>query len=91
MLYEAPVPDYPRVEITINFCSDNSCTAPTADFLSMVRLLAHLVAFTASILSAEGSTVTGRVVKVYDGDSITELDGNYTQHKIRLDGVDAHP
>jgi endonuclease YncB( thermonuclease family) len=31
------------------------------------------------------------VVKVYDGDSITELDGNYTQHKIRLDGVDAHP
>lgn len=73
------------------FCPDNSCAAPTADFLSMVRLLTHLVAFTESILSAEGSTVSGRVVKFYDGDSITELEGNYTQHKIRLDGIDAPP
>jgi competence ComEA-like helix-hairpin-helix protein len=55
----------------------------------MVRLLALLIALTASILSAEGGTVTGRVVKVYDGDTITVLDGNYTQHKIRLDGIDA--
>ena len=55
----------------------------------MVRLFAYLIALTASILSAEGGTVTGRVVKVYDGDTITVLDSNYLQHKIRLDGIDA--
>jgi endonuclease YncB( thermonuclease family) len=55
----------------------------------MVRLLVLLITLTASILSAEGGTFTGRVVKVYDGDTITVLDGNYTQHKIRLDGIDA--
>jgi endonuclease YncB( thermonuclease family) len=40
------------------------------------------------LVMRDGS-VTGRVVKVYDGDTITVLDSNYTQHKIRLDGIDA--
>ena len=62
---------------------------PSCGFLGMVRLLVLLIALTAFILSAEGGTVTGRVVKVHDGDTITVLDGNYTQHKIRLDGIDA--
>jgi endonuclease YncB( thermonuclease family) len=59
------------------------------EFPSMVRLLALLIALTATIPNAQGSTVTGRVVKVYDGDTITVLDSSYTQHKIRLDGIDA--
>ncbi len=33
-------------------------------------------------------TLTGKVVKVADGDSITVLD-NIIQHKIRLQGIDA--
>lgn len=34
-------------------------------------------------------TLTGRVVKVVDGDTIYVLDSNYEQHKICLTGIDA--
>ncbi len=34
-------------------------------------------------------TLTGKVVKVADGDSITVLDSTNTQHRIRLQGIDA--
>lgn len=34
-------------------------------------------------------TLTGRVVRVADGDTITVLDGTNTQHRIRLEGIDA--
>lgn len=34
-------------------------------------------------------TITGRVVGVSDGDTITVLDSTKTQHKIRLAGIDA--
>jgi endonuclease YncB( thermonuclease family) len=34
-------------------------------------------------------TITGKVVGVTDGDTITVLDASKTQHKIRLAGVDA--
>ncbi len=34
-------------------------------------------------------TITGRVVKVYDGDTVTILDASNTQHRIRLQGIDA--
>ncbi len=34
-------------------------------------------------------TIKGRVVGVSDGDTITLLDGSKTQHKIRLQGIDA--
>lgn len=34
-------------------------------------------------------TLTGRVVGVHDGDTITMLDASHTQHKIRLAGIDA--
>lgn len=39
------------------------------------------------ILQAE--TLTGRVVKVIDGDTVTLLDASKIQHKIRLAGIDA--
>jgi len=38
---------------------------------------------------AWGDTLTGRVVSVADGDTVTVLDANYQQHKIRLSGIDA--
>ncbi len=40
-------------------------------------------------LTAFADSLTGKVVKVTDGDSITVLDNTNTQHRIRLQGVDA--
>ncbi len=34
-------------------------------------------------------TVTGKVVKITDGDTLYVLDANYKEHKIRLAGIDA--
>jgi len=46
-----------------------------------------------SLLSAAASvqagTIDGRIVGVHDGDSLTMLDREQRQHKIRLNGIDA--
>ena len=53
-----------------------------------MRLLSFLIAILVSghICAAE---LTGRVVGVTDGDTITVLDADKTQYKIRLAGIDA--
>ncbi|CAD7288256.1 thermonuclease family protein [Campylobacter suis] len=33
--------------------------------------------------------LSGKVIKVSDGDTVTILDNSYTQHRIRLNGIDA--
>ena len=38
---------------------------------------------------ATASTLVGKVIKVVDGDTLTILDANYKEHKIRLAGIDA--
>ncbi len=43
----------------------------------------------AASLAAWAETITGRVVGVADGDTITVLDAKNEQHKIRLAGIDA--
>lgn len=50
-------------------------------------LLSALLFLSALSISAE--TISGRVVGVADGDTITVLDSANTQHKIRLAGIDA--
>ncbi len=40
-------------------------------------------------ITASADSLTGKVVKVADGDSITVLDSINTQHRIRLQGIDA--
>ena len=40
------------------------------------------------ILPAKGIGITGRVVRVADGDTISVLDASNTQHKIRFHGID---
>ncbi len=52
-------------------------------FSSLVLLLALLP------LLAAADTLTGRVVKVTDGDTVHVLDASQTRHKIRLQGIDA--
>ncbi len=37
----------------------------------------------------QAATLQGKVVNVADGDTVTELDEQTTQHKIRLQGIDA--
>jgi endonuclease YncB( thermonuclease family) len=40
-------------------------------------------------VSAQPQTITGKVVGVSDGHTITVLDSSNRQHKVRLDGIDA--
>jgi endonuclease YncB( thermonuclease family) len=40
-------------------------------------------------LPASADTLTGKVVKITDGDTLYVLDANHEQHKIRLAGIDA--
>jgi len=42
-----------------------------------------------TVETSGGQTLTGRVVRVADGDTITVLDSSNTQHRIRLEGIDA--
>lgn len=44
---------------------------------------------TLAVSSAGAETITGKVVGVSDGDTITVLDGDRTQFKIRVAGIDA--
>lgn len=49
--------------------------------------LPFLLLFAAA--TAGAAEITGLVVKVADGDTITVLDSAHAQHKIRLEGIDA--
>ncbi len=51
--------------------------------------LALFVAATLFAAQAYADILTGRVVKVADGDTVTVLDDLHRQHKIRLIGIDA--
>lgn len=42
-----------------------------------------------STAAAGEQTLTGRVVRVADGDTVTLLDSSNTQYRIRLEGIDA--
>jgi endonuclease YncB( thermonuclease family) len=53
----------------------------------MMRLLLLSLALLAPLACAE--TLTGRVVGIADGDTITVLDTSNQQHRIRLNGIDA--
>jgi endonuclease YncB( thermonuclease family) len=50
-------------------------------------LIAIALALTTSTVCAD--TLTGRVVSIADGDTLTLLDATKTQHKIRLAGIDS--
>lgn len=54
-------------------------------------LLAILVAALTTVSASAGTTnvITGKVVRVADGDTIMVLDSFKTQHKIRLNRIDA--
>ena len=49
-------------------------------YLLIVLLFSH---------SVFAEILNGKVIGVYDGDTITVLDATNAQHKIRLSGIDA--
>lgn len=53
--------------------------------------LIHAAAFALLLLAgpAWAQVLIGKVVAIADGDTLTVLDENKTQHKIRLSGIDA--
>ena len=59
--------------------------------MRFVRTLVSVVAFItlASPLGAIAAEIEGTIVGVADGDTVTLLDASKTQHRIRLDGIDA--
>lgn len=48
-----------------------------------------LLALLLFVTSVQAEIITGRVVGVADGDTITLIDNTNTQYKIRLAGIDA--
>jgi micrococcal nuclease len=52
-------------------------------------LLLLLCLLTTSALAAPPAKLTGKVVSVHDGDTLTVLDAAKTKRKIRLHGIDA--
>lgn len=57
--------------------------------LHFTRTLLAAATLIALSLPASADTLYGRVVGVSDGDTVTVLDSNRRQHKIRLMGIDA--
>jgi endonuclease YncB( thermonuclease family) len=53
------------------------------------RLIIGLTLYIVRLGLAQAEILTGRVVKIPDGDTITVLDRFNRQHKIRLVGIDA--
>lgn len=54
--------------------------------MNKILIAGLLLAFS---VTARADLITGRVIGVADGDTITVLDNSNTQHKIRLAGIDA--
>jgi len=54
-----------------------------------LRFLCAFVALAFLPFPGVAATLTGHVVGVHDGDTVTVLDDNHEQHKIRLAGIDA--
>ena len=52
-------------------------------------IMRYLLLYLLTSISLFASVITGRVIAVTDGDTITVLDDSKTQHKIRLWGIDA--
>ena len=48
-----------------------------------------LILLSLACAAAQASTLTGKVVRVADGDTITVLDSHNQQHRIRFLGIDA--
>ena len=53
------------------------------------RLLAVAFVLLCATPAASADLLEGRVVRIADGDTLTVLDGDQIQHRVRLAGIDA--
>jgi endonuclease YncB( thermonuclease family) len=51
--------------------------------------IALILSASSAVAAKQHYELTGEVIKIADGDTLTILDGSNTQHKIRLAGIDA--
>lgn len=61
--------------------------SPRIEARKMIARLTTLLILSCAI--APGEELRGKVVKITDGDTLTVLDADKVQHKIRLEGIDA--
>jgi endonuclease YncB( thermonuclease family) len=54
-----------------------------------VKIILLGAAILVSVMASADGSISGRVVSVADGDTLTVLDDTNQQHKIRLAGIDA--
>lgn len=55
----------------------------------MVRSAASLLLGACLALTVRAETLEGRVIAIQDGDTLTVLDAQHVEHRIRLMGIDA--
>ena len=56
---------------------------------TLTKSLSYFLIFLISAIGVQAETLVGKVVGITDGDTITVLDADKTEHKIRLMGIDA--
>src|SRR5262245_51075014 len=82
-----------HVHYTGRDCSVNDSRLTTIPASEKIPPMNCIFMFLAGALFAEPatkvSTLTGKVVSVANGDTLTVLDADNVQHKIRLHGIDA--
>ena len=57
--------------------------------MNLRHTITGLLIFVSIACAAHAATIEGKAIKVADGDSITLLDADKTQHRIRIDGIGA--
>ena len=62
---------------------------PALNSKNYVKIVLLGVAILVSVIASADGSISGRVVGVADGDTLTVLDDANGQHKIRLAGIDA--
>ena len=77
--------DFPVARPRAGFYFRGHCVEKKTRAMNKLLVTVLLIA----VQSAEADTLSGRVVGVADGDTLTVLDGNNKPHKIRLSGIDA--
>lgn len=79
---------HPRSFLCIQIAGMIPSGPPSDSKNTMPKILLAFLLLTFS-WTACADILSGRVVKVADGDTITVLDADHTQHRIRLQGIDA--
>jgi len=80
--------------MTYGYTKRELCQGPPPAPLTTQRVtpripLLSLAAFILWSQTVSADVLEGRVVAIADGDTITLLDSNHQQHRIRIGGIDA--